>query len=126
MDNDEEIKQVISSEALIREGKAAVLYILGGIFFFVMYMGARFKFIGIVLSLVAVIFGIIRLQSRDRANVKPGLACIIAGVLGMLVVAGVSPFRVVAGTILGIGAAGIFATGIIKGITFLVNLKKMQ
>lgn len=126
MDDNEEAKPVISSEALIREGKTALLYILGGIFLFAMYIGARFKFVGIVLALIAVIYGIVKLQSRDRLNVRPGLACITAGVLGMLVVAGVPPFRIIAGTILGMGAVGLFAAGIIKGITFLVNLKKMQ
>ena len=123
MDN-EEPTPVVSSDMLIKEGKSALLYVLSGIFLFVMYIGARFKFVGIVLALAAVIYGIIKLQSRGRENVKPGIACIIAGVLGMLVVAGVPPFRIIAGTILGIGAAALFASGILKGITFLLNLKK--
>jgi len=125
MDNEEPVP-VVSQETLIKEGKTALLYIFGGIFSFAMYLGARFKFVGIVLALAAVIYGIVRLQSRDRGNIRPGLVCIIAGVLGMLVVAGVPPFRIIAGAILGVGAVGLIAAGILKGIIFLLTLKKIQ
>ena len=116
----------VSRDVLVKQGISAVVYLAGGAFLMVMTIGARFRLLGIVLSVAALGIGIGALLSRDREDKKPGLILSAAGVLGMLMRFRIPLFQPIAGTILGMGALGLFAAGIWKGIKFLAGLKSRQ
>ena len=121
MDDDDYI-EVTPLEDLTREKNSALAHILGGVVLMVLTIGARFRLIGIVLSSVMLVLGLGILLSKERRDKKPGLFMTIAGVLGLMVQFGIPMLRPFAMFILGLGAMGFFASGIIKGIQYLIRL----
>ena len=119
---DDEMRTVVSREALAKQGTAAVMDLAGGLALLIMAMGGRLKFLGVVVSLAALIFGISILSSRDRREKKPGIFITIAGSLGMIGQFGLMVLRPFTGFILGLGGFYLLAGGIIKGIKFLFGL----
>ena len=96
----------------------------GSIFMMVMVLGASRGLLGLVLSTVTLIFGIGSLLSKDNEGKRPGLILTIAGVLGMFMrFVKLPPVQAVAGTLLTIGALGLLAAGIWKGVQFLFGLQ---
>ena len=116
----------IPRDVLVKQGISAVAYLAGGAFLMVMAMGASRGFLGIILSVAALVIGIGALLSRDREDKKPGLVITAAGVMGIIIRFGIPILKPIAGTLLGIGAFGLFAAGIWKGIIFLLGLKSRQ
>ena len=121
-----EIKPVVPREVLVKQGTSAVAYLAGGIFLLVLAFGARFPFLGVVLSLAALVIGIGALFSKAREDKKPGLVITAAGILGMVIRFGIPLLRPFAGFALGLGGLGLIAAGIWKGIQFLIGLKSRQ
>jgi len=124
--DDNDIQQIVPRDVLVKQGISAVTYLAGGAFLLIMTVGARFSLLGIILSLAAMVLGIGALLSRDREDKKPGLILAIAGILGMAIRFRIPLLQSVAGTVLGIGAIGLFAAGILKGIKFLQGLKSRR
>ena len=124
--DDNEIKTVVPRDLLVKQGTAAIVDLAGGIAFMVMAMGARFRLLGIVVSLAAVILGIGALVSKDREDKKPGIIITAAGVLGMVNQFGLPIMRPFTGFILGLGGLFLIATAIWKGVKFLFGLKSRQ
>ena len=124
--DEKELTPITPRDVLVKLGTTAVAQLAGGVLLFFMTMGARFRIPGIILSFGALALGVGALLSKDREDKKPGMVITGAGVLGMLVQFGPSPLRPFAVFILGLGAIGLFVSGIWKGIQYLRGLKTRQ
>ena len=130
--DDNDLQQMVPKEpitprdVLAKQGTNAILCLAGGVLLMVMTFGARLKFLGIALSLAALVFGVGALLSKDREDKKPGIVILAAGLLGMVFQFGIPILKPFAGFFLGLGALGLFASGIWKGIQFLRGLKSRQ
>ena len=124
--NDDDYIPVISREELVKQGTSAVAYLAGGILLMIMTFGARFAFLGIVLSVAALVIGAGALFSRNREDKKPGMVITAAGVLGLVTRFGIPIMKPFAIFFLGLGALSLFAAGIWKGIKFLIGLKSRR
>ena len=113
-------------QTLVRLGVSAITYLASGAFLLLMTIGARIWFLSIVLSVTAFVIGISALASNDKKDRKPGLLIISVGILGFLFQFGPPIVRPIAATILAFGGLGLLAAGVIKGVKFLLGLKKMQ
>ena len=87
----------------------------------VLTIGTRFRLVGIVLSATLLIYGLGNLVSKEKKEKKPGLIMTIAAVLGLAVQFGIPMIRPFAMLILGLGAMGFFASGLIRGIQYLLS-----
>ena len=125
MDDDDYI-EVTPLEDLTREKNSALTHVLGGVVLMVLTIGARFRLIGIVLSTSMLVMGLGILFSKDRKDKKPGLVMTIAGILGLMVQFGIPMLRPFAMFFLGLGAMGFFASGLIKGIQYFINLNQRR
>ena len=121
-----EIKPAVSREVLVRDGTSAVVYLVGGFSLMIIMLGVRFPFLGIILSGLAFCFGVGAFLSKSNEDKKPGLVMAAAGLLGLLVRFGPPFMKPFAAFGLGLGALGLFAAGIYKGIRFLIGLKSRQ
>jgi hypothetical protein len=117
---------MVSRDVLVKQGSSAVFQLAGGLFLLIMTFGARSPILGLILSAAALVIGAAALFSRSREDKKPGLVITAAGVLGLVVRFGIPLLRPFAAFALGLGAVGLFATGIITGIKFLRGLKSRQ
>jgi hypothetical protein len=115
------------TNVLAKQGVAAVGYIAGGVLSLVMMtLGARFRIVGIILSVIVGGAGVSGLLSKDREDKKPGMIMAAAGALELFSLFGIPFIKPLAGTLLGIGAIGLIVMGIWKGIKFLRGLKSRQ
>jgi len=122
-----EFRPVVSREELVKRGISAVACFAGSALLLAMVVGARFRLFGIILSALALVFGIGAFLSRDHEDKKPALVLTAAGVLGLILrFIKIPALQAFAGTFLGVGAVGLFAAGILKGIKFLRGLKSRQ
>jgi hypothetical protein len=111
-------------KTLEKLGVSAVADMAGGIFLFILaILGARFPLIGIILGGLSLVIGAVTIRSKDPADRKAGAILAGGGALAILSRAGAVFARPLAGTLLSIGAAGLFAMGIWKGIKFLKGLR---
>ena len=124
--DDKDIQTIVPRELLVRQGTSAVIYFAGGLFLFIMAFGSRHPILGILLPAIALVAGTGALLSRNREDKRPGFVFTAAGVAGLLVRFGIPLLRPFAAFALGLGAIGLFAAGIWKGIKFLVGLKTRQ
>ena len=124
--DENELIPITPREVLVKLGTTAVAHLAGGVLLFVMTMGVRFRIPGIILSLGALVLGGSALLSKDKEDKRPGFFFTVAGVLGMLVQFGPPLLRPFAVFGLGLGAIGLIASGIWKGISFLRGLKSRQ
>jgi hypothetical protein len=105
-------------------GVTAVADIAGGIFLFTLGMlGSRLPLLGIILGGLSIIAGIAAIRSKDPADRKAGYILAGGGGLAILSRAGAAFIRPLAGTLLSIGAIGLFAMGIWRGIKFIKGLR---
>jgi hypothetical protein len=109
------------TNVLTKQGVAAVGGIAGGILLFI--MRALPVPLGIIAGAVVALVGVGALFSKDPEDRKPGMIITVAGILAVLARAPIPPLRSFAGVLLGIGAVGLLAMGIWKGIKFLKGLK---
>jgi len=121
--DEKELIPITPRDVLVKLGTTAVAHLAGGVLLFVMTTGARFRIPGIILSLGVLILGIGALLSKDKEDKKPGTIITVAGILGMAVQFGPPMLRPFAVFALGLGAIGLFVSGIWKGINFLRGLK---
>ncbi|MDR1319289.1 MAG: hypothetical protein LBJ90_06660 [Treponema sp.] len=113
-----------STSELARQGVSAVGFIAGGLFLFIMQSLARFRILGLFLGVLVCVVGVFSLLSKDPGDRKPGALISAAGILVILSRAGIPFIKAAAGTLLVIGALGLLAAGIWKGINFFRGLKK--
>ncbi|MDR2759181.1 MAG: hypothetical protein LBB78_07370 [Spirochaetaceae bacterium] len=109
------------ANVLAKQGVAAVGGIAGGILLFI--MRALPLPLGIAVGAVVALVGVGALFSKDPEDRKPGMIITVAGFLAILARVPIPPLRSFAGLLLGIGAVGLLAMGIWKGIKFLIGLK---
>jgi len=124
--DEKELTPITPREVLVKLGTSAVANLAGGVLLFVMTAGARIPILGIVLSAGALVLGIGTILSKDKEDKKPGTLIAGAGVLGLVVRFGPPMLRPFAAFALGLGAIGLIASGIWKGIKFLRGLKTRQ
>ena len=124
--DDKELQTVVPRDVLVKHGTSAVAYLAGGVFLMIMAYGTRFPILGIILSGIALVIGIGALASRDKEDKKPGLVLTVAGAMGMVIRFGIPLLKPFAGFVLGLGAIGLIAAGIWKGIKFILGLKSRQ
>jgi hypothetical protein len=126
-DIEKQDKGYTPTNVLAKQGVAAVGYIAGGILTLAMQiLGARFRVVGIILSVIVGGAGVSGLLSKDREDKKPGVVLAMAGALELVSLFGIPFIKPLAGTLLGIGAIGLIVMGIWKGIKFLRGLKSRQ
>ncbi|GHV46999.1 hypothetical protein AGMMS50268_37490 [Spirochaetia bacterium] len=123
--NDIDHKDVlVPARTLEKLGVAAVGNLAGGVFLFIMgALGTRLPIVGIIMGVVSGVIGLGALFSRDPEDKKPGAVLLGGGVLVILSRVGAAFIRPLAGTVLSVGAVGLFAMGILKGLKFLKGLK---
>ena len=119
------LQPVVPRDVLVKLGISAVACLSGGAFFMAMLVAAR-GFLGIVLPAAALVIGIGALLSRDRGDKKPGLVIALGGVMGLAMRFAIPVLKPFAATILTIGALGLIAAGLWKGIRFLLGLKSRR
>jgi hypothetical protein len=119
--NDLTPERFTPTDVLTKQGVAAVGSILGGVLLFVIQ--ALPAPLGIIAGAVAALVGIGAVVSKDPVDKKMGRIIILAGALAVLAKGPIAPVRPFAGALLGIGAVGLLALGIWKGIRFLKGLK---
>ena len=124
--DENDLVPITPREVLVKLGTSAVAHLAGGVYLFFMIAGAGLKVPGIVLSLVALVFGAVGLLSKDKEDKKPGTLITLAGVVGLLTVFGPPFLKIVGAIALGVGAVGLIASGIWKGIQYLQGLKTRQ
>ena len=124
--DDENIQRIVPREVLVKQGIAAVVSLAGGVFLMLMTVGARFGLLGIAVSVAALVIGLGALFSREREDRKPGLIITAAGVLGLIMRFGLPILKPFAATILIAGSLSLFASGIWKGIKFLIGLNSRR
>ena len=125
--NDKELQSIVPREVLAKRGISAIAYLAGGVFLMIMAIAAPTGILGIILPAAALVIGAGALFSRDMEGKKPGLVLALAGMLGMVLrFIRIPPLQAFAGTVLTIGAFGLLAAGIWKGIQFLRGLKTRQ
>ena len=124
--DENDLVPITPRDVLVKLGTSAIAHLAGGALFFVMAMGVRFRIPGIILSIGALVLGGGALLSKDREDKKPGLIITAAGVLGMVIQFGIPILRPLAVFALGLGAIGLIASGIWKGIKYLRGLKTRQ
>jgi hypothetical protein len=113
--------------SLEKLGVSAVANLAGGVFLFILgIVGARFPIAGIALGGLSVVAGIAVVRSKDPADRKAGIILAGGGGLAVFSRAGAAFFRPMAGTLLSIGAAGLFIMGILNGIKFLRGLRSRR
>ena len=117
---------IVSRDVLVKQGISAVIYLAGGAFLILMALGARFRLLGVILSVAALVVGIGALLSRDKDDKKPGMIVTTAGVLGMVMRFRIAFLQPVAITLLGMGSIFLFAAGIWKSISFIFGLKSRR
>ncbi|MFP3089211.1 hypothetical protein LQZ21_02665 [Treponema sp. TIM-1] len=119
--NDMVPERLAPADVLAKQGVAAVGGIAGGILLFI--MGALPLPLGIAAGVIVALVGVGALFSKDPEDRKPGMIVTAAGFLAILARLPIAPLKSFAGFLLGIGAVGLLAMGIWKGIKFLKGLK---
>jgi len=120
------MEPIISRDVLAKQGTSAILCLAGGALLMVMTVGARLRFLGIALSVAALVIGVGAVISKDREDKKPGIVILASGLLGLVFQFGIPILKPFAGFFLGLGALGLFAAGIWKGIQFLRGLRSRR
>jgi hypothetical protein len=124
MDDPDRRSSLTPVRNLEKTGVAAIADIAGGLFLFILaILGGRFLIIGIILGVISSLVGLAAICSKDPVDRKAGAILAAGGVLKIFSRAGAAFIRPLAGTLLSIGAFGLFAMGIWNGIKFLLGLK---
>ena len=124
--DDKQLQPIVPRDELAKMGISAVSYLAGGSFLLAMSFFASRGLLGIILSVAALVIGIRALVSKDMDDRKPGVIITAAGVLGMFIRFRIPVLQVISGSLLGLGAIGLFVLGIWKGIKFLLGLKSRR
>ncbi|MDR0589519.1 MAG: hypothetical protein LBG25_03125 [Spirochaetaceae bacterium] len=111
----------VPANILAKQGVAAIGGLAGGMLLLI--IGALPFPLGIAAGVLVALVGVGVLFFRDPEDRKLGMIITAAGVLAVLARAPIPPLRSFAGVLLGIGAVGLLAMGIWKGIKFLKGLK---
>jgi len=113
-----------STSKLSKLGITAIGYTAGGIFLFLLNIAARLRGLGLVIGGLVCLVGIASLMSKDPADKKAGIVITAAGALTVLSKTNIPVITTISGTLLSIGAIGLLALGIWRGIKFFIGLKK--
>jgi hypothetical protein len=122
MNDLEDIEPYGSTKNLAKQGVAAIGMIGGGVFLLLVGFLSRVRWVGPAIGVLTGIVGISALLSKDPDDKKPGILITAAGVLVILSTTGIPVLKALAPTLLTIGALGLLAMGIWKGIQFFRGL----
>ncbi|MDR2743396.1 MAG: hypothetical protein LBB98_14780 [Treponema sp.] len=107
------------TNVLAKQGVTAVGCLIGGAGLLI--AGVLPPVIGIIAGVVIGIVGIGAAMSKDPDDRRPGILAALAG--GLTILSKIGIVRPLAGTLLTIGAVGLLAMGIWKGVKFIIGLK---
>ena len=113
-----------SASSLSKLGVKAVAYSAAGIFLFILNAVTGATWPGLIIGGIVCLFGIGSFMSKDLADKKAGIVITLAGgltVLSKIKIPFISGFS---GVLLGIGAVGLLALGIVNAVKFFRGLKK--
>jgi len=116
--------EIPSASSLSKMGVSAVGYTAAGIFLVILGAVGSNPIVGIIAGAIVALLGFGSFTSRDLADKRAGLVLTTAGVLTVLSkipIPGIQPFSKV---LLGIGAVGLLALGVINAVKFFIGLKK--
>jgi hypothetical protein len=114
----------VPARTLEKLGVAAVANLAGGLFLLALgIVGSRLPIVGIALGALSAVFGLAAFSSKDVTDRKPGAILAAGGILSLLSRTRFPFFGPIAGTLLSVGAFGLIAMGIWKGIKFIKGLK---
>ena len=109
------------------KGRTVIIVIAGGIVLLILgIIGSRLKPFGLAVGAIELFLGIgmILNSRRNRANIKPGLICTIAGFFMMLTHPAFGVVRTIATYAIIYGSLGLIAFGIVKAIMLAWDVGK--
>jgi hypothetical protein len=124
MNNIEPINEYTPTRVLAKQGVTAIGCIAGGVI--VSLIGALPPLVSIAAGGIAGLLGIGALLSKDPGDKKPGIVLTAAGFLSIAAKVGIPALRPLSGTLLGLGAFGLFAMGMWNGFKFLKGLNNRR
>jgi len=116
--------EIPSASSLSKLGVSAVGYTAAGIFLVILGVVSSNPIVGIIAGGIVTLFGFGSFTSKDLADRRAGLVLLTAGVLTILSKIPIPFFQPFSKVLLGIGAFGLLALGVVNGIKFLIGLKK--
>jgi len=116
--------EIPSASSLSKTGVAAIGYAAAGIFLVVLGVISTNPVVGIIAGGIVSLFGFGSFTSKDIADRRAGFVLLTAGVLTILSKIPIPFFQPFSKVMLGIGAFGLLALGVINGIKFFIGLKK--
>ena len=123
MNEVQKIGDIPSATSLSKTGVKAIGFSAAGIF--VMLLNAiPITWLGLVVGGIVTLFGIASFRSKDPADKKAGIIITAAGALTILSRTGIPFFTPVSNVLLGVGAFGLLALGILNAIKFFIGLRK--
>jgi hypothetical protein len=114
--------EIPSTSLLSKQGFNAIICGAGGVLLIVLQIVSRFRVMGLVISAIVCVIGLVTYFSKDSTDRKPGIVITAAGTLALLSkIPAIAPLT---STILTIGAFGLIALGVINGLKFFSGLRK--
>jgi len=116
--------EYISTSSLSKLGVSAVGFTAAAICLFIFNAVIQLPITGLIIGGLVILFGIGAFRSRDVADKRAGIIITAAGILAILSRIPLGFLQGISGFLLGAGAFGLLAVGIINGIKFFKGLKK--
>jgi len=113
-----------STSSLSKLGVSAVGYTACGILLMILNGFSNLNWLGIIVGALVFLVGVSSLKSRETTDRKAGMVIAAAGLLAVLSRFNIPLISGLSGTLLSLGAIGVLAVGILKGIKFFLGLKK--
>jgi len=113
-----------STASLSKLGVSAVGFTAAGIFLLLLNAISKGLVFGIIIGSIVTLFGIGAFSSKDPTDKKAGFLILAAGILTILSKIPIEFIEKISSFLLGAGAFGLLAIGIINGIRFFKGLKR--
>jgi hypothetical protein len=114
----------MSTSRLSKLGVSAVGFTAAGICLFIFNAVIQLPVVGIIIGGLVLLFGLAAFRSRDKADKRAGIIITTAGILAILSRIPINSLQGISGFLLGAGAFGLLAVGIINAIKFFKGLKQ--
>ena len=113
-----------TTTSLSKLGVSAVGFTAAGIFLLVLIAISNPFWLGLIIGIVVTLFGAGAFMSKDLTDKKAGIIILAAGILTILTKIPIGFLQKISGFLLGAGAIGLLALGIINAVRFFKGLKK--
>jgi len=113
-----------STKTLSKYGVSAIGFGAAGIFLSLLNTISAAPVLGFIAGGIVCLFGIGALSSKDPTDKKAGMVITAAGALTIISKIGIPFISGLSGFLLGAGAFGLIALGIVNAVKFFIGLKK--